>query len=252
MIFHGDTAIECWLKILIEIADGKGKELSPVIANFSTDKEPPPYQESLEEDLNELLEDVGQNTIETTASTIFPQSLSTGDPKTLFDRFDNIWKYVKKDSQNYKGHYFRRMVAFNEKEGKPINQLKHIIDTYNGIEGGRKPVHRRSALIALTFDPKLDHKAQKMRGFPCLQQVCFVPKKNGKMAINGIYAMQHLFDRGYGNYLGLQNLGNYMASQMELELDEVNCIASVLALGNMKKTQAKEFANKYREYAKKD
>lgn len=247
MIIHGDSIAECWLKSLIVMVDERCSELSPLVANFSTNLPCPAYTDELEQALNAYLLSIGQNSIETTASTIFPQSLASGHG-SIFERFEKIWKYVKKDSQNYKGHYFRRLVAFNEKCGEPINQLAHIIETYNGIEGVRKPVHRRSALIALTFDPSIDHTAQAMRGFPCLQQVCFVPKKNGKMALNAIYAMQHLANRGYGNYLGLKNLGNFIAGEIGLELDEINCIASVLELGKMNKTKAKEFVDKYRKY----
>ena len=246
MIICGNSVPECWLRILGAMADGKNWELSPLIANFSTDSPTPSYQYDLEKDLNEYLESVEQPCVNTTASTIFPESL-TGGREEVFDRFEKIWKYVKQDRRNYKGHYFRRLVAFNENNGEPINQLAHIIETYNGTDS-RKPVHRRSALIALTFDPQIDHTCQLMRGFPCLQQICFIPKKNGKMALNAIYAMQHLDNRGYGNYLGLKNLGNFMASEMGLELDEINCIASILKLGNMSKLQAKKLVEKYRKY----
>jgi thymidylate synthase len=248
MIVHGNSITECWLKILIAVADGTSSEISPLVANFFTDNPAPDYQEELEHDLNEFLQSIKQNSIETTASTIFPKSLCSGDQTSVFKRFDSIWKYVKKNGQNKYGHYFRRLIAFNEASGKPINQLQHIIETYNGIEGLRNPVHRRSALIALTFDPSIDHTSQALRGFPCLQQVCFIPKKNGKMTLNAIYAMQHLANRGYGNYLGLQNLGNFMAREMGLELDEVNCVASVLELGKMNKSTAREFVKKYRKY----
>lgn len=222
-------------------------ELSPVIAQFKVGRPRPEYADALENDLNAYLESVSQPHIHTTAGTIFPQSLAGGNAD-VFDRFERIWKYIKKDKRNYKGHYFRRLVAFNERNGEPVNQLKHIIDTYNGIEGVRQPVHRRSALIALTFDPTIDHTAQPMRGFPCLQQICLVPKAEGKVTLNAIYAMQHLADRAYGNYVGLEHLGHFMASKMGLELDEVNCIASVLELGKMKKTFARDFVEKYKQY----
>lgn len=247
MIIHGDSITECWLKTLTHMADNTCWELSPFIANFSANAEAPEYQEELERDLNNYLESIKQPQISSTASTIFPQSLS-GGASSVFDRFNSIWKYIKKDKRNYKGHYFRRLVAFNEKGGEPVNQLQHIIETYNGIEGVREPVHRRSALIASTFDPNIDHTAQPLRGFPCLQQICLVPKQGGTMTLNAIYAMQHLANRGYGNYVGLQNLGNFMASEMSLELDEINCIASVLELGQMKKSIAREIVEKYRKY----
>ncbi|MEW8332592.1 MAG: hypothetical protein AB2692_16785 [Candidatus Thiodiazotropha sp.] len=248
MIIQGENVTECWLKTLIAMADGPHWELSPFIAQFKTGSKTPVYTDELESDLNDYLESVGQPHINTTAGTIFPQSL-TGGSEDVFDRFDRIWKYIKKDKRNYKGHYFRRLVAYNEQNGRRVNQLKHIIDTYNGIEGVRHPVHRRSALIALTFDPTVDHTAQPLRGFPCLQQICLVPKNDGEVTLNAIYAMQHLADRAYGNYVGLENLGHYMAGEMGLELVEVNCIASVLELGKMKKSVAKEFAEKYKQYA---
>lgn len=222
-------------------------ELSPLIASFSANTSVPSYCDELEHDLNKYLGSVGQPSINTTASTIFPSSLASGK-ESVFERFDKVWEVVKKDNRNYKGHYFRRLVAYNEKNGEPINQLKHIIETYNGIEGVRKPVHRRSALIALTFDPALDHTAQAMRGFPCLQQICLVPSKEGKLILNAVYAMQHLSDRAYGNYLGLERLGNFMAEEMGLELTEVNCIASILSIGNMKKHLAKNLVDKYGKY----
>ncbi|TVZ39762.1 hypothetical protein P886_4170 [Alteromonadaceae bacterium 2753L.S.0a.02] len=247
MIFEGKSLTEGWLKVLIHMSENKTWEVSPAITKFPASAEPPEYQLELENDLNLYLESVDQPQIHTTAGTIFPHSLAGGNA-SVFDRFNKTWKYIKKDHRNNKGHYFRRMVAYNEKNGEPVNQLKHIIETYNGIEGQRQPVHRRSALIALTFDPTLDHTAQPQRGFPCLQQVCFVPKKNGTMAMNAIYATQHLDDRAYGNYVGLLNLGRFMAGEMNLELSEINCIASILRVGTMSKARAHELANKYKKY----
>ncbi|MFL0800731.1 MAG: hypothetical protein K6L80_09810 [Agarilytica sp.] len=247
MIIKGDSVTECWLRALISIADGSGSERSPFIANFKTNGEAPEYRLELESDLNKYLQDIGKNTIETTASTIFPKSLAGGNQSTIFKRFDKIWPYVKKDTQNRKGHYFRRLYAFTGNDGKPVNQLQHIIDTYNGNDE-RNAVHRRSALIALTFDPNRDHTSQTLRGFPCMQQICLVPNgKTKKLHLNAFYAMQHLCNRAYGNYLGLESLGNFMAGEMGLELEEINCIASVIEL-KMTKQKAKEIANKYRRY----
>lgn len=247
MIFNGTSLTEGWLKVLVYMSENKTWEVSPAITKFPTNAEHPEYQADLEDDLNHYLDSVNQPHIRTTAGTIFPDSLA-GGKVSVFDRFDKAWKYIKQDHRNNKGHYFRRLVAYNEQNGKRVNQLKHIIETYNGIEDKRRPVHRRSALIALTFDPTLDHTAQPQRGFPCLQQVCFVPKKNRTMSLNAIYATQHLDDRAYGNYLGLLNLGRFMAGEMNLELTEINCIASILRIGTMSKALAHELANKYKKY----
>lgn len=245
MIIQENSLTECWLKAFTKIIEQVSREMSPVVVSFRANTQPPVYREKLEEDLNYYLQSIKKGSIDTIASTIFPKSLSIGNPKNVYDRFNEIWPCVKKYNKN--GHYFRRLIAYGEKDGKPVNQLQHIIDAYNG-KSDRKPIHKRSALIASIFDPTKDHTFQRRRGFPCLQQVCFVPnRKEKKLNLNAMYAMQYLDDRAYGNYLGLQNLGNFMAGEMGLNLNRINCIASVLKVA-MSKTKANEIINPYRNY----
>lgn len=247
MIIEGNSIAECWLKILQEMIVTKKNELSPLIVNINIGGEVPEYQEELENDINKFLVTIkNQPSIESTAGTIFPNSLSAGNA-TIFDRYDRIWKSVKLTHKNKRGTYFRRMMAYGEAYGEPKNQLKHIIETYNGIPGKRSPVHRRSALIATTFDPILDHKPTPMLGFPCLQQVCFIPNPQNKtLQMNAIYAMQHLDTRAYGNYLGLVRLGEYMAKKMGLKFVQLQCMLSIIELGKkMNKKLALEIFEKY-------
>ncbi len=247
MIIEGNSIAECWLKILNELVLHRKSELSPVILNIKITDEVQPYQSELENDLNHFLETVNQPSIETTAGTIFPISLS-GGKTSIFKRYERIWPEIKRDSKNNKGTYFRRLMAYGEKYGRTVNQLQHIIETYNG-KGKRSPIHRRSALIATTFDPTLDHKATPLLGFPCLQQVCFIPNsKTKKLKMNAIYAMQHLDTRAYGNYLGLIRLGKYMAHQMNLEFAQLNCMLSILELGKMSKQTATEILKKHSKH----
>lgn len=245
MIIEGKSVGECWLKILRLLVDSKVNEFSPVVLKISLPLAVPDYEADLVEDLNNYLSSVGQPAIETTSNTIFPSSLSHGT-QDVYTRFNRVWNKIKKDKRNRYGHYFRRLIAYGEGHcDEPVNQLKHITETYNGLEGVRAPVHRRSALIALTFDPELDHTSQPVRGFPCLQQVCFLPTANGTVSVNAIYAMQYLSDRAFGNYVGLIELGKFMASEMNLEFNELQCVASVLNLGKMTKSFAKQLVQKY-------
>ncbi len=245
MIVERNSVAECWLELLRIMVEKKLSEISPVVVNIKVTDDDPIYKYDLENDLNDFLVANGLPLIETTAGTIFPESLSHGSV-SVFERFDKVWKYAQKDRRNRYGHYFRRLMSYGEKYGKKINQLEHIIETYNGIPGLRKPTHRRSALIATTFDPTLDHSAQRLRGFPCLQQVCFLPDSGSKtLSLNAIYAMQYLTDRAYGNYIGLLRLGVYMAREMGLKMVNLNCMISVLGIGKMKKSLASEIVRKY-------
>ena len=74
---------------------------------------------------------------------------------------------------------------------------------------GRAPL----VLQAATFDPGRDHVASAQLGFPCLQQVSFEPTAAG-LVVNAFYATQQIFDKAYGNYLGLAQLGAFMAHEM--------------------------------------
>jgi hypothetical protein len=172
----------------------------------------------------------------TVANTIFPHSMwnpnGEDDAARLFARFEKAWPRIKRCSQNRRGSYFRRLTAFRPVgESKPVNQLEHIVNTYRGGN------HRRSALQAAIFDPALDHKNSQQLGFPCLHQIAFTPIGDAGLAVTGFYATQYLFDRAYGNYLGLCRLGRFMARQMDLRLVRMTCIASVAQLGTPTKSE---------------
>lgn len=170
----------------------------------------------------------------TVANTIFPSSRWKPElgREWLFERYAKMLPTIKRADKrrNRNGIYFERMIAFGSDPGESnsgVNQLEHIISTYT--ERGN---HRRSALQASIFDPAKDHTHQRQRGFPCLQQISFIPLEDGKLAVTGFYATQYLFEKAYGNYLGLYNLGCFMAYELGLQLAQLNCIASVAKRGD--------------------
>ena len=110
--------------------------------------------------------------------------------------------------------------------GKGLNQLAHVISTW------RKGNTRRSALQAGIFDPLSDHTHGPYLGFPCLHQVSFVPGRGDSLSVVGYYGRQYILERAYGNYLGLARLGRFMASEMELQLTRVTCVAGAATLGS--------------------
>lgn len=171
---------------------------------------------------------------ETVASTIFPTSLwnPQSDRQQLYDRYRNIFGRVRKCPPNRNGVYFQRLIGYGwdpyQQGGR--NQLEHIIETWQ--RGNR----RRSALQAAIFDPTKDQTHQRMRGFPCLQQIAFAQSGQDGLTVTGFYATQYMFKRAYGNYLGLFNLGQFMAHEMGLTLRKVVCVSTPAMLGQSKKS----------------
>ena len=158
------------------------------------------------------------------ANTIFPVSLwnPQANRQHLYRRYLRIMPRVLKYRRNWHGVYFQRLIAYDHDEAfnGGVNQLEHIIQTWHGGN------HRKSALQAAIFDPRRDHTNQRMRGFPCLQQVAFAQEGSNGLSVTGFYATQYIFERAYGNYLGLCRLGRFMAREMGRQLTQVSCVAS--------------------------
>lgn len=179
--------------------------------------------------LDHNLSKLGKQCCHTVANTIFPESLwnRKKDGSVLYERYKNLLPRLKAvEPRNSLGLYFERLIAYESDENSNVNsdksnQLEYIIRTYG------EATHRRSALQAAIFDPRRDHNKRPFLKFPCLQHVTFVPCGKQGLVVNGFYAMQYLFERAYGNYLGLCRLGNFVAHELGLELVQMNCTIGV-------------------------
>lgn len=169
----------------------------------------------------------------TVANTIFPVQFwnRNRDRSELYDRYLRCLKQIHCDKANGKGVYFERLVSYRD----GVNQLEYIINTYTKYEN-----HRRSALQASIYDPTRDATNQKQRGFPCLQQIGFSKVGDNGLCVTGYYPKEHIYDRGYGNYLGLCRLGQFMAHEMGLELHQMTCFVGVASMGKMNKTPLRD------------
>lgn len=179
--------------------------------------------------LNQLLDQHGKGSVETVSRTIFPIGLwcPGGARQELYERFFKILPKLRHCSfKNRKGHYFERLINFPGRKDTPgFNQLEQIITAY--LEG----THRTTALQACLMNPLTDLTDSPYLGFPCLQQVAFIPSSsNQSLTVLGFYPMHYLFERAYGNYLGLINLGHFMATEMGLRLARMICVAGVARL----------------------
>lgn len=245
-----------WAQLFLKLMDRGAAEQSAVllsIRDFGSDglpKEEPRIREVLDQHLQRLTGAHGRAlTCHDVASTIFPISLwnrsARGSGEQLFARYKRVFERVKgRDKRNRRGTYFQRLVSYAPLKlgDEPINQLAHIIRTYN------KGNHRRSALQAAVFDPRFDHNNAPMIGFPCLQQVAFAPTDEG-LTVTGFYPIQYIFERGYGNYLGLCWLGLFMATQLQMPLVEMNCFVNVAQLGNQNKADLRKLADELAQIA---
>ena len=226
-----------WGRAFLRVFDSN--EIAPLVVVIEgLENADPPEIPAIRRALDEELraEGRGQSCLRV-ANTIFPISLWNPEkPRAdLYSRYLKIIHRIRKHQGNRYGVYFQRLIAHGAGSAteEDVNQLEHIISTW------KRGNHRRSALQASLVDPGVDHTHQRQRGFPCLQQVAFAPVGDGGLAVTGFYAKQHMFERAYGNYLGLCRLGRFMAHEMGLTLSQVVCIATPAARDRPKRDLAR-------------
>lgn len=188
--------------------------------------------------LDQELSRLNQHSCHTVANTIFPCNLweSSGDRQELYTRYRRLLPRLRRHKENRNGLYFERMVAFGGERPQDGNQIEHLIRIWG--EGVRRP----TAFVVNVFDPARDHTRQRRRGFPCLHHVQFTPLGRGGLALNACYPTQFLFERAYGNYLGLYRLGRFVAGELSLELRQLNCSISMARLGDTAKAPLRGLA----------
>jgi hypothetical protein len=209
-----------WVACMDHLVANRTRHISPLVISLSGFSGTMPDEDmGIRTALDELLEAEKLDSVHTVANTIFPENLwraAAGDRSLFFSRYiKTLPRYRKLEPhKNGRGLYFERLIAYG-RGPKDGNQLEFILSSY------RKGIVEMK-LQATLFDPERDLRPAARIGFPCLQQVSFLPASGG-LSVNAFYATQRLVEKAYGNMLGLSRLGRFMASELGLELNEVNC-----------------------------
>jgi len=230
-----------WADAFIKTRGTTGHRLSPLMLTFTGfDDAQVNEVAAIRTAVDASLAASDKQKVQTVANTIFPQSLwrlAKGNRQALYDEYrQNLPDYVAMaHSKNHRGLYFARLIAFDV-DPKTGERLAHIPEGAVPENGNQlefiithcKKGVRNTMFQASTFDPARDHSASALLGFPCLQHVTFVPDfKLGTLAMNAFYATQQIFEKGYGNFLGLARLGLFMANQIGVALDRLTCFVGI-------------------------
>lgn len=242
-IIPSTNVSEAWADIFKILMTTPGGKAGPLVLELEAKNGAAIETPSIRQLVDEELRKHDKFSVQTTSFLIFPWKLwnMLGQPDVARLReiyLNKIYPALKRrgPANNSHGTYFQRMIqftGFNEtargRTEKDVNQLQRIIEVWEKAEGkGKHPRH--SALQATIFDPAKDHHGAAQCGFPCLQQVSFDYHENS-LSVCAYYPTQYLFDRAYGNYLGLCHLGQFMAQQMGLKFSGLVCFIGSCHLG---------------------
>ena len=239
LLIEDKNLSHAWARTIARIQSTPGKNIAPLILSVDgfDDAGEPIEDPQTRAGLDAILAEHEEQAISRVAFTIFPKQVwktAGGDRKVFFEHYRQAFPQYQAMNRklNGRGLYFERLMMFGEgpMEG---NQLEYIIDQYNGRTGVRD-----SMLQASIFDPKRDHTSSAQLGFPCLQHVSFVPTRDG-LVTNAFYATQQLFEKAYGNYLGIAQLGSFVAQQIGEKPARLNVFVGVAKLEGIPKTDAR-------------
>jgi hypothetical protein len=222
VVVSSNNLKDAWIQTLRK-AKANRRELTPFILSLNGFDESADFKSTL----NQHLFKNKHQEVDTVAGTIFPinlYKLVSYEREELYRQYMRNLPRVKAiaPNANNRGTYFQRLISFPNLNGEPVNQLEKVITSLN--EGN---VKRRSKLQASVFDPTYDHIPGMFQGFPCMQHITFYKKGKNGLVLNSFYAMQHLYEKAYGNWLGLVNLGKFIAQETNLELQQLNVFAGV-------------------------
>jgi len=249
-----------WGKAFLTAMESSQTNPGPMVVSVTAFENNLPVQDArIAGKLDEFLAAHRKNPCSVSAMIIFPyqQWVRRARPdcgefsRWCIERF--IPRLKARNPRNKKGLYFGRMMDF--RGGAPEgatgkNQLQHLIDWWNHQRQQRQNRPSRSRMQVACFDPFIDHNRECRPYFPCLQQVAFSYDGNDGLTVNAFYPTQYLFDRAYGNYLGLCHLGAFMAHHMDLTLVRFNCFVGRPQLGYVTKEALRPLQEFVRETIK--
>lgn len=237
MLIDEANLSRAWARAFLYVLDHSGNCISPLIISITGFKDGVPEEdEHVRRELDKVLIAKRHLPIDDVAFTIFPQRiwrLAKGERQKLFSYYRMAFpRYQAMNRRsNRRGLYFERLVSFG-RGPKDGNQLEWILSQFEARTGVRKSMFQASV-----FDPERDHVADAQLQFPCMQHVTFEPSDDG-LIVNAFYATQQLFVKAYGNYLGLCQLGAFMAHEMKMPLVRMNVVIGVEKLEKVSKTDA--------------
>lgn len=246
---HGGTVSEAWLNAVQVVDAAPERRLFHLVTRIS---DPVTEEPRIRGAADTLLRDLDLAPVDTVANTIFPAQLAatSAGPGELAQRYRRMYPTLRRlHKNNRKGTYFGRIVAHPAADGQR-DQLADLIERLRTELRTRGPKSARYEMN-ITGPGELAQPAEECpaeelsdggpvhiyaagkdtspMGFPCLS-FCSFQLDGDILHMIAQYRYQYLIERGYGNYLGLGQLLEYMCSTVGVHPGQLTIIAGVAAV----------------------
>ena len=220
-----------WAQTLLEVADRPGRKAFHTITSIG---DVTCEDAAIRQVADELLADRELAGVDTVVNTLFPVALAARepDPVRLGERYLRLLPLLQRlDSRNNKGTYVQRLVGYPGSAGTTVNQLAELVRKLGvematpGPKSARYEVGLEQPSTALpVVDPARDTGAM---AFPCLSLLSFQLDHREVLHTVAHYRSQYLLQRGYGNYLGIAGLMQYVAAAAGLRPGRLTVVAGM-------------------------
>lgn len=220
---------EAWAKTLLAVATIPGRKAFHTVTRIS---------DLTVEDArvrgvaDHLLASADLPAVNTVANTIFPAGLAAQEPNpaALGDRYMKLLPRLRElDHENSKGTYFQRLVAYPGPSGSQINQVEELVRRIRVELDTRGPKSARyevgvdgPSTASPILEPERDRSSM---GFPCLSLLSFQLENRTRVSAVAHYRSQYMMQRGYGNYLGIARLIQYIATAAGIQVGQLTVVA---------------------------
>jgi hypothetical protein len=239
-VIHGKNIDEIWLQVASLVLTHSPScllELDLDSSENTWSSSRSPIRDLVDKELSKR----GKPSTRESALTIFPHDFWIRRRHMTcneFSRFcvDRLLPRMKsRNSKNKFGTYFERIMDFNS-DRTSMGQLSQIVEEMKNSQ--KRP--RESMLQLAVYDPRRDLSRMPRRGFPCLQQISLSYGSGHEFGLNAVYPVQYIFDRAYGNYLGLYHLGKFIAEQTGWDFKRLCTFVISPKLGEIGKGELRE------------
>jgi thymidylate synthase len=161
--------------------------------------------------------------IETTRNTIFPASWAARNPEPADLAAHYRERYTKDGLRgfpdNRRGTYFGRVVSYPRSDSDTVEEsVDQLTETVRKLRLELATGQPKSSRYEINiYSERLDRRPMS---FPCLAHVS-VHLHGGRLHMQAIYRNEYLLGRGYGNFLGLAELQQYIATAAGLAVGEL-------------------------------
>ncbi|GAA2735277.1 hypothetical protein [Streptomyces nogalater] len=192
---------------------------------------------ALRSELDRLRTAHGLWPLETVASTLFPATLAArcAGPDELAERYRRMYQAIRRYPGNQRGTYFGRLVSYPAASKTGVDQLGTVIARLRSQAAGNRIAAAYEIDLAAPADAHEDtgadllvHTAGKDNsyiGFPCLSHISLQLDRDLRVHAMALYRSHYMFERAYGNYLGLGRLLAYIAQEAGLSCGTLTVVA---------------------------